>query len=135
MISTFDLAVLALASGRVAHSISSDEIFRPLRNWVYIRSAPVSDMIVTREEPEGDFEYPARMTRRTQHGSWTPRTDGGVRKPGFFGSLLACAWCLSLWTSLFWLGLYAALGHYAIWAAMPFALWAAANAYAKWLAS
>lgn len=135
MIPLYDLAVIAVAAGRVADSISGDEIFRPLRNWVYLRSAPVDDSIVT-YGPSGDDVYPARMATLTSEplslGTEYEGMRGDVRTPGFFGRLISCRVCLSFWVTLFWLAIYLLSAHWALTLATPFAIWGGAVAFAHW---
>lgn len=131
MIPLADLAVITLASGRVAYSISQEEIFRPLRNWIFLRSAPVDAEIVLRRE-DGDEVWPARMVRDTLDGpSLEPNLD--LRKPGFVGSAVSCPYCLSFWTSLAMILAYLALGHVVAVALTPLAVWAGATAAVRWL--
>lgn len=144
--------VLSLASGRVAYSLTKDEIFRPMREWIWMRSAPEEGVIVERGG-EGDVTRPARMYhlmhRDPVDGDWRMskmkcgpamaklndqryRFDPGValRKPGFFGQLFECFYCMSFWTSLLACAAWLVLGDDVIYPALPLALWGASNVIA-----
>lgn len=137
MIPLYDLAILSLASGRVAYSITSDEIFRPVRELVYRYSAPRHDqdedghpyrMIEwfksTKQERE---RFPAIGVWQREHID--PTYTG--RDVGFFGSLLECFYCFSFYTSVAAIVAYWIFGEEAVTVALPFAVWALANLYAK----
>lgn len=132
----FELAILSLASGRIAYSLAMDEIFRPLREWVWLRSAPDAGSITL-----DDRELPARMVHRYRSTpgellrgapKWNVEFDAAsdLRSKGFFGQLIECPYCLTFWTSLAALAALAAFGDAAVIAALPFAVWAVANTYA-----
>lgn len=126
MISTYELGVLALASGRCAYSVTHDTIFEPVRAYVYRRSAPHSDTF----EDEDGREVPWR--------AWWPSPDGigfvdftRLREPGWWGNLFSCFYCMSFWTAVFWILMYLTLGNWAMWIAVVPAMWAIGNLYAK----
>lgn len=135
--------VLALAVGRIAYSLTQDEIFRPLREWVWLRSAPESAALLRFEE-DGDSQWPARMVHhyssigriwatkvvRQINDDYGYAPTAPMRKPGFFGQLIECFYCVSFWLALvasiaWWL-----LGDNVIYAALPFAFWAGGNYFA-----
>lgn len=136
--------VLALASGRVAFSLTKDEIFRPLREWIWMRSAPEEAMIVTRGD-NGDQTIPARMMHlhhdrgRTSIGEHYVtrefKPQDPMRAPGFFGQLFECFYCMSFWTSLLAYVVYRIDFSLAWHVATPLAIWAVANAYAHRIAN
>lgn len=138
-------AALSLASGRVAYSLARDGIFRPMREWIWLRSPGEGSMITLRGD-DGDREVPAR----TMHyglliaDRFYPGDEGiGVgevgyhfmpslppRDPGWIGSLVECPYCLSFWTSLVAVAAWWLLGDDVIYPALPLAVWALANSYA-----
>lgn len=131
-------AVLALASGRVAYSLVHDEIFRPLREWIWLRYAPESETIYE-YGADGDRSTPARSWHRLRNGDGTDIDapfpfayipEEPLRTPTFLGKLIGCPYCMSMWTSTVALLAWWALGDNVIYPAAPFALWAAANTYA-----
>lgn len=155
-ITATDVAVfleLSLAAGRVGYSLTQDEIFRPVREAIYLHSAPHSDVIVKRGD-EGDLELPARMVHRVtrleqpdtslgrdearerfmaQKGErgWEYMPQEPLRKPGMLGQLFECPFCMTFWTSLFFVGVWALMGQdFVAMLALPFATWALANLYA-----
>jgi len=127
--------VVSLAAGRVAYSLTRDDIFRGLRESIWLRSAPEDGMIVERT-PDGDLTRPARAYHpRVVPGSpdtlvhdYDPAAP--FREPKFFGQLFECPYCMSFWTSAFAFVAWMILGDYVIYPALPLAIWAAANAYA-----
>lgn len=149
MLSSTDIAIfieLSLASGRIAYSVTRDDIFRPVREWVYERSAPDSDTILVRDEA-GDHEYPARSfhhVETTVNLVPVPETCADVdtftefryepgmppREPGWAGCLIECPYCFSFWTSLVLAAAWLLLGDVVAIFALPFAAWAVANTYA-----
>lgn len=88
---------LALASGRVAFSITSDDLFADLRTYLMQR----------------DFE---------KH-----LNDGPFDGKGFVYAAATCFYCLTFWTSLVAAVAWLALGSEVVLLAAPLALWAAAN--------
>ncbi len=150
LISSTDIAIfieLSLASGRVAYSVTQDDIFRPVREFVYKRSAPDSDTILVRDE-NGDHEYPARSFHYgdlSGQGVFYPWNEGDAevwnvgwhyrpelppREPGWAGCLIECPYCLSFWTSLIAGLAWLLLGDAVAVIAAPLAIWALANTYA-----
>lgn len=128
--------VLSLASGRVAFSLTKDDIFQPLREFVWMRSAPEDGMIVERTV-DGDRTTPARAWHLLHNRGYTEDRseyayDPGqpFRNPGWFGQLIECPYCLSFWTSLAACVAWVVLGDAVVYPAMPFAVWAVANLYA-----
>jgi len=119
-----EVAVLALATGRVSYSITSDTIFRPLRERVWRWSAP--------ETATDDIGRPWRMLH-THSDGFTEFDPQNVREIGFFGELVSCPYCAS-----FWLAHVVALA-WILWggAIVPWvaglALWALATLYARWI--
>lgn len=132
-------AVLALASGRIAYSLVADDIFRGLREWVWMRSAPEA-ATVRRELAGGGWEnLPAAMfheicsSESELRDIVCARAYDPVRDPrpaGFAGQVFECVYCMSAWTSLGAAITWALLGDAAVVVAAPFALWAIANLYA-----
>lgn len=141
--------VLALASGRVAFALTRDEIFRPLREWVWLRSSPEEGTILERSE-DGDSPRPARFYHLTETKvQLVPDSELtgtcadfdrfedyafdpglGAREPGFFGQLLECPYCMSFWTSLAACAAWLTLGSDVLYPALPLALWGASNSFA-----
>ena len=139
------LAIVSLAAGRVGYSLTRDELFRPLREWVWKRSPGDGATILLRGE-DGDREVPAR----TMHygllvaDRFFPGDDGiGVgdvgyhfrptlppRDPGWIGRLVECPYCVTFWTSLLGCAAWWLLGDDVIYPATPLAAWALANTYA-----
>ena len=128
-IPVYDLAVMALASGRIAYSITNDEIMRPMREWVFRRSAPHSGTIRIDTE-DGYDDVPASMVH---DGVFDPARS--IRTPQFWGQLVECLMCMSFHTSLWILVAYLISAHWTVLALTPFALWGLSNAFAKWLHS
>lgn len=131
-----------LAAGRVAYSITNDEIFRPLREAIYLRSAPRHDTILVFDQG-GDREISARQFHPVNEDGhpfegagikragydWIPELE--PRRPGWAGQLFECPFCMSAWTSAFFVGVWALMGtDFAALFALPFATWALANLYA-----
>lgn len=147
-IATF--AVLTLASGRVAFSLTRDEILRPLREWIWLRSAPEEGTILERDEDNGDTPRPARYyhfgENRVQIVPDAELTGTcadfdefpgyefnpalGPRIPGFWGQLFECPYCMSFWTSLVACAAWLLLGDAVLYPALPLALWGASNSFA-----
>jgi hypothetical protein len=138
-------SVLSVASGRVAYSLTRDEIFRPLREAIWRRSPGDGNVMVRGDD--GDRELPVRMMHygdlvggtlfRWNEGDrvvgelgWHFRPDRPPRDPGFFGQLFDCVYCMSFWTSLIACAAWLALGDAVLYPAAPLAVWAAANTYA-----
>lgn len=148
--------VVALAAGRVAYSLTKDEIFRPVREWIWLRWAPESG-VIRETGGEGDVERPARMYQvvgRDGDGDLvvldarSPKqvvgfTDAkfrfephhAMRKPTFLGQLTECFFCVSFWTSLiFWAAFRflpaGAANDIWSWVFVPLAIWAVANMFA-----
>lgn len=131
--------LLAIASGRVAYSLVNDEIFRPLREWIWLRHAPESEMIYE-YGADGDRSTPARAWHRQPSGPvanighvderYAYDPDLPLRTPTFLGKLIGCPYCMSFWTSAAAMLAWWALGDNVIYPAAPLALWAAANTYA-----
>lgn len=128
----YEAIVIALAAGRISHTLTQDEIFRTAREWIYKRSAPEHSTI----RLDGS-DVPARMVI-----DWTDPDTGKtyyaatkepylIREPGFFGQLVECPYCLSLYVSLALFALFVLLGSTAVWILTPLALWMAAT----WLAA
>lgn len=150
MISSTDIAIfalLAIGSGRVAYSLTRDDIFRKLREWIWLRSAPEEGTILERGG-EGDAQRPARMYH--PHGL---NADGdhvlvtgargdlidvryrfnpniAMRYPGFLGQLFECPYCMSFWTSLAACAAWLLLGDDVIYPAALLALWGVSNSFA-----
>lgn len=131
-------AVLALASGRVAFSLTKDDIFQGLRESIWMHSAPEDGQIVERTE-DGDLTRPARAYHRVNGPQATigdtaheHRYDPGApfREPQFFGQLFECPYCMSFWTALFAFVAWAILGDAVIYPALPLAIWGASNSFA-----
>ena len=124
---------LALASGRVAYSITTDTIFRPLREWIWLRSAPEDSAILHRTD-SGDEQRPARLYhdygREGMASIFDYDPTASPRRPGFFGQLVECPFCMSFWTSALACVAWLLLGNDVIYPALPLALWALANTYA-----
>lgn len=148
LISSTDIiiaAALSLASGRVAYSLTRDGIFRPVREWIWLRSPGEGATILLRGD-DGDREVPARtmhygdlVSDRFYPGDndfvigalgYHFRPELPPRDPGFFGSLVECPFCLSFWTSLVAVAAWWLLGDDVIYPATPLAVWALANSYA-----
>lgn len=140
-VDTTDIAsfvVLSLASGRVAFCLTKDDIFQPVREWIWMRSAPEDGMVVERTA-EGDLTRPARAFHRVNGpqaniGDTSHRYDYvpalAFRKPGFWGQLWECPYCMSFWTSLLAVLVWLLIGNAVIYLALPFAVWAVANVLA-----
>lgn len=134
---------LSLASGRVAFCITKDDIFQGVRERIWMRSAPEDGMVVERTE-DGDVTRPARMYHygrqqggffainsvRSPHDAHEYRPELPMRKPGFWGQLFECPYCMSFWTSTLATFAWLVLGDTVVYPALPFAVWAVANAYA-----
>lgn len=130
---------LALASGRVAHSITQDTIFRPLREAIYRRSAPHGDVFFI-VDGDGDRNLPARLVHDAR--TWVVGEEyvdqiglfyapaAPARTPGFLGQLFECPFCMTFWTSAIAAAAWLALGDNVIYPTLPLALWALANSYA-----
>ena len=72
---------------------------------------------------------PGRIFERVRAGVGIKHNDGGhpnVWPSTFWGEVLTCVWCMSLWVALGFVLLYAVNGSTATWLALPFALSAAA---------
>ena len=143
-------ALLTLASGRVAYLLTRDEIARPLREWIWLRSAPEEGTILERDPDTGDSPRPARYYHWTEtQVQIVPDEERtftcadfdtfpgyefdpaqGPRVPGFFGQLFECPYCMSFWTSLVACAAWLVLGDAVIYPALPLALWAASNSFA-----
>lgn len=121
----YEIGVMALASGRVAFSLTNDEIFRPAREWIWKRSAPDEGPI----RLDDGSDVPARMV----HGGVFKPTIP-MREPGFWGQLAQCVHCVSFWTSLVILLAYVVFGSITISLLAPFALWGLASAFGHWMA-
>jgi len=119
-----EAAILALATGRVSYSITSDTIFRPLRERVWRWSAP--------ETATDDIGRPWRMLHVHEDGftEFGPRTP---REPGFWGTLIECPYCVSFWAAhavvLAWIMWGSAIVPWAV----GLALWSLATLYARWI--
>lgn len=96
-------AALALASGRVAYSLTTDDIFVPLRTRIEVRDIRLEN-------------------KRGEEGPY----DGHY----FLAGVFSCPFCMSFWTSLLAAAAWLALGDAVIYPALPLALWAVANTYA-----
>lgn len=130
--------VLSLAAGRVAFSLTKDDIFQPVREWIWMRSAPEDGMVIKRGD-DGDLTLPARAMHRvngpqanigdTSH-RYEFQPQRPLRQPGFWGQLWECFYCMSFWTSLLAMVAWLVLGDLVVVLALPFAVWAAANTYA-----
>lgn len=142
MISSTDIAIfalLALGSGRVAYSLTRDDIFRKMREWIWLRSAPEEGTILERGA-DGDTQRPARFMHlvydkpytgtawEPTHTEYHPELD--PRDPGFFGMLFECPYCMSFWTSLAACAAWLVLGDDVIYPAALLALWGASNSFA-----
>lgn len=130
--------VLALASGRVAFSLTKDDIFQGLRESIWMHSAPEDGMVVERTE-DGDLTRPARayhyhreqvnLGQEWEQGfAYDPAAP--FREPQFFGKLFECPYCMSFWTSLLACVAWLVLGDAVIYPALPFAIWMVANTLA-----
>lgn len=118
------LLIIGLAAGRVTYLIVHDEIMRPLREWIWLRSAP-EGATIRLAGGEGDKEVPARMMQvvaRDADGDlvvmdatspakvvgfddakYSFQPNHAMREPGFFGQLIECSYCSSFWVTLaFW---------------------------------
>ena len=120
----YEAAVVALAAGRVSHTLTQDEIFRPAREWIYLRSAPDGDTIRVSGQ-----DMPAQIVHH-EHGDvfFDPNEP---REPQFFGQLVQCPYCLSFYVSVALFLFYLAAGSVAVWILTPLALWMIAT----WLAA
>lgn len=124
-----EFALVPLASGRVAYSIAKEEIFRPVREFVYTRSSPF--------EAVDNDGYPWRMKNRYRatprerelgEGKWVVDYDQFAhRKPGFFGQLIECPYCLAFWATLFTFFVYSVIPD----AILVLALWALASVFVR----
>ncbi len=126
----YDAAVLALSVGRISYSITSDEIFRPVREFVYRYSAPISATDIDGNPHRMIHHWKNnKREREAGWGKWSSDFDPelGVRDPGFFGELISCVYCASFYAS------FAALAAYIVWpeqtivALTGFALWSACS--------
>lgn len=149
-IGTTDIAqflVMALASGRIAFSLTKDDIFQPVREWIWMRSAPEDGMVIERTM-DGDVTRPARMYHLMHENAFDGGLDMGrgpkgdvkrghhfspstaMRKPAFWGQLWECPYCMSFWTSLIATVAWLLGGDAIVVMALPFAVWALANVLA-----
>lgn len=141
------LLIIGIAAGRVAYSITHDEIFRRLREWIWLRSAPHSGMIVEYSEDGDDTQL-----ARSYHWSEVPQKvrddeanngihflpDGyryqpqlPIRKPQFWGQLVECPMCMSFWIAIiFWVLWQFAPFEIYYYGIMPLAVWGVANWFA-----
>jgi Protein of unknown function (DUF1360) len=121
----YDIAVMALASGRIAYSITQDTIFYPMRDLIFKRSAPEGALTKNGE--------PYSMLHDSGNGSYEFLTHVEKRESGFFGQLFECPYCMSFWIAhLVVLG-YILAGDTAIKVLSGFALWALATLYARYV--
>lgn len=146
--------VLALASGRVGYSLVNDEIFRKLREWIWLRSAPVNGTIRHFNEDGSWQERPAAFYQEVEIDvpsayiigggeptgtcmDWDKDTvidfapDLDVRPARFLGQVFECHFCMTFWTSLLASIGWLAHPEFAVIMATPFAMWAVANLYAQ----
>lgn len=131
MIPLIDMAVISLASGRVAYAIARDEIFRPLREYVYRYSAPISDTDIDGQPHRLIHHWKNNKRERALGwGRWSHDYDTSIapRKPGWLGRLVECPYCLSFYTTIGALIVYSLFGIEVLYV---FALWAVANLYAR----
>lgn len=131
----FDYLLLALAAGRLAYAITQDEIFRPVRQYIWLRSAPVHGMYRLHGEDVLASKIDRWKTTEEERQRGLPKwemdyIEGSRRAPGFLGQLFECAYCMSFWTSAALLGSYLAWPTATIAFSSLVALWAAANTYA-----
>jgi len=82
-----DVVLLALACARVTILITRDDIFKPLRNWIFLFSPPEND-----DRLGYYYQNLHRVPRRLR---W--RWDEDERKPGFIGEALSCPDCTGVW--------------------------------------
>lgn len=125
MIPVYELAILALASGRVSYSFPNEDIWAPIRDRIFLWSPPDST------DKDG---RPYRLWHK-DGASYTYDEGTAPRDKGFIGSLLACPWCLSFWVSVGMTLLWLVFGSAFTMLMVPFALWGLATAFAKWLNS
>lgn len=138
----FEVAVMVTSAARVTYTVTSDDIFRPLREAIYKRSAPENDTIRI-----DDQDVPARMVHAGHYNVVDGVWDKGAavliartvyrflpqeepRPAGWWGSLISCPYCFSFWVALAWFALWLLLGETWVWIATPLALWFMANTLA-----
>lgn len=121
-IDVLHLAIVSAAAGRITHGFTSDDIFRPAREWVFRRSAP--------ENARTADGQPWSMMHEVGPDAWAFDPHLPTRQPGFFGKLVECSYCMSFWVALGSVLLWWLLGDLWVAAMLPFAIWAAANWYA-----
>jgi len=134
----YDAAVLVLASGRIAYSLTSDDIFEPARRLIWKHSPPEhGDVIVYGER------VPARRVtywrnneeeRARGLGRWSVDilpADLAGRDPGWIGRLVSCPDCMSFWVALAALVAYMNYPAETIAVLTLFAAWSLANLVAR----
>lgn len=96
-----ELILLALAAYRTTRLVLTDTITRRFREWWYLRF-PTPQMAVE--------------ARKADSEEWLQL------QPHPLGTLMSCAWCLSVWLSALWVIAYAYWPTVTIWAALPLSL-------------
>lgn len=134
-----DFTVMALASGRVAYSLTQDDIFEPARRWIWWHSGPdvgskinLFGQIVEGRNWDRFRSTPDEVARGLSKWQYESVDDNGMppREPGWLGRLVGCFYCMSFWTSCAALAAYNVAPDLTVQICLPFALWAAANTYA-----
>lgn len=118
----YDVAVLALAAGRVSYSLTNDTIFRPLRELIWKVSAP---------ETATDIEgRPWRMLWPVPGGEplFTPNE---LRPIGWLGELASCPDCMSFYVAFLAITAYILYPIETVSFLSVFALWGMANLFAR----
>lgn len=125
-----NLAIIAIGAGRIAYSISSEEIFRWLRERVYRYSAPMHDADLDgRPYRLIDFYKTTREERERFPflGRWSSDWIDNTRKPGMAGMLIECPYCVSAYVTAFGVLAWYTIGDVVVQGAAVFAAWAAAS--------
>jgi hypothetical protein len=93
-------AILVLATARLTLLITRDDIFEPFRQWFFMISPPEND-----ERAGYWFQNYERIGFMDY--AWT---NGEARSAGFWGRVVSCPDCSSVWLSALVCGSYGLFG-------------------------
>jgi len=107
--------IMGLGTARLTSLICIDSLLEPLRDLLFHFSPPHDNdakgwyyQCLRRVEPAHDTDDMSWWHRRFVHG-------GPMRKPGFFGQLVSCPYCVGAWAAAGNVGLYALLPSVSMW--------------------
>lgn len=124
------IVLVPLAAGRAAYSVAHEEIFRPVREYVFRYSAPMTATDIEGRPWRMIDWYKSTEHERKNLGAkkieydFDPQT---LRNPGFFGQLFECPYCLSFWFTM----IMVVIGYWYPHIVLFLALWALSSLFVR----